>query len=152
MLPNAIAVFRQANSNDILSMSRIRRSVTENALADPARITAQMYEDYLEKSGRGWVAEKEGAIVAFCYAERENASIWALFVCPAHEGQGLAKNLLRRAADWLFDIGHDCVRLSTGTGTRADRFYAAQGWRRQAECGSDVVYSMAKSEAPWRKQ
>jgi hypothetical protein len=41
-----------------------------------------MYEDFLDQSGRGWVAEIEGEIVAFCYADKPNASIWALFVRP----------------------------------------------------------------------
>ena len=145
MLPKNISVFRQASSNDIPSMSRIRLSVTENALTDPSRISAQMYEDYLETSGRGWVAENAGEIVAFCYADRHNASIWALFVCPAHEGRGLAKTLLALALDWLFDLGHDSVRLSTAAGTRADRFYAAQGWLRQPDGASDVIYVMTKS-------
>ena len=145
MRSNDIAVFRQATSNDIPSMSTIRRSVTQNGLADPARISTRMYEEYLEKSGRGWVAETEGEVVAFCYADRDNASIWALFVSPAHEGRGFAKTLLKLAAEWLFDMGHDCICLSTAAGTRADRFYAAQGWRRKADSGSEVVYQLAKS-------
>jgi GNAT superfamily N-acetyltransferase len=83
--------FRRATSDDILAMSRIRLSVTENTLSDPRRVTDEMYEDFLDQSGRGWVAESEGEIVAFCYADKLNASIWALFVRPGHEGRGLAK-------------------------------------------------------------
>jgi GNAT superfamily N-acetyltransferase len=144
MLPNEFSLFRQANSSDIPAMTRIRLAVTENRLSDPARITRGMYEDYLEKSGRGWVAEDRGEIVAFCYADKGNASIWALFVCPGHEGRGFAKTLLKLATDWLFELGHDCVRLSTGAGTRADRFYQAQGWLRQPTNASETVYLMAK--------
>jgi GNAT superfamily N-acetyltransferase len=135
-------LFRQAVSTDIPAMSRIRLSVTENVLSDPTRITQAMYEDFLEKSGRGWVAECEGEIVAFCYADKVNASIWALFVRPGHEGQGLGKSLLGQAVDWLFAMGHDCVRLSTSANTRADRFYAAQGWSRNPVSASDVAYSL----------
>ena len=147
MRPNGIPLYRQANSSDIPSMSAIRLAVAENPLSDPARITVQMYEDYLEKSGRGWVAESEGEIVAFCYADSGNSSIWALFVSPAHQGRGFAKTLLRLAVAWLFELGHDCVRLSTGAGTRADRFYEAQGWLRQAEGSCDVTYLMTKWSA-----
>lgn len=142
--PNDIPLYRQANSSDIPSMSAIRLAVAENTLSDPARITVQMYEDYLEKSGRGWVAESKGEIVAFCYADGEKSSIWALFVSPAHQGCGFAKTLLRLAVEWLFELGHDCVRLSTGAGTRADRFYEAQGWLRQPDGSSDVTYLMTK--------
>lgn len=125
-------------------MSRIRLSVTENVLSDPTRVTRQMYEDFLEKSGRGWVAVEKGKVVAFCYADKENASIWALFVCPGHEGRGLAGSLLKTAADWLFDLGHDRVQLSTGANTRADRFYASQGWLRAPVSPSEVAYSLTK--------
>lgn len=136
--------FRQANSNDIPAMSGIRLSVTENVLSDPRRITREMYEDFLEKCGRGWVAEYSGRIVGFCYADKINGSIWALFVCPGHEGKGLGKALLEQASDWLFAIGHDHIQLSTAANTRADRFYAAQGWARQAGGSSEIAYSLAK--------
>lgn len=145
MLQNRIALFRQANSNDIPAMSEIRLSVTENVLSDPRRITGEMYEDFLEKSGRGWVAESAGKIVAFCYANKVDASIWALFVRPGHEGQGHGKLLLKQAVDWLFEIGHDSVHLSTTANTRADRFYAAQGWLRKPISASEIAYSVTKS-------
>ena len=134
------AIFRQATSTDIPAMSVIRLAVKENVLSNPGRVTVQMYEDYLEKDGRGWVAEQDGAIVAFSYADKNDGSIWALFVSPDHEGQGLAKALLKLAVDWLFDLGHGSVKLSTTRDTRADRFYAKQGWRRGDEHGVDVDY------------
>jgi GNAT superfamily N-acetyltransferase len=138
MIFSPLIFFRQANSNDIPAMSEIRLSVTENVLSDPRRITQEMYEDFLEKSGRGWVAEDAGKIVAFCYADKEGASIWALFVRPGHEGQGLGQSLLKQAVNWLFEIGHDSVHLTTGANTRADRFYSAQGWMRTPVSSSDV--------------
>ena len=125
-------------------MSRIRLAVTENVLRDPSRVTPQMYVDFLEKSGRAWVAERQGEVVAFCYADKENASIWALFVRPGEEGQGLAKALLQLAVDWLFALGHDCIHLSTTPGTRADRFYAAQGWLRAPGDASEVHFTLRK--------
>ena len=137
-----LPLLRQATSADIPGMSRIRLSVTENVLSDPGRITAAMYEDFLEKSGRGWVAESAGEIVAFCYADKVNASIWALFVSPGHEGRGLGKSLLEQAVNWLFELGHDRVHLSTGANTRADRFYAAQGWQRKPVSSSEIAYSL----------
>jgi GNAT superfamily N-acetyltransferase len=147
MLSNDVPLLRQANSADIPEMSRIRLSVTENVLSDPGRITKEMYEDFLERSGRGWVAERDGEIVAFCYANKVDASIWALFVRPGHEGRGLGKSLLKQAVGWLFEIGHDRVHLSTSGNTRADRFYAAQGWLRQPLSDSEVAYSLTKQRA-----
>jgi GNAT superfamily N-acetyltransferase len=146
MQANTLPFFRQATMGDIPAMSRIRLSVTENVLSDPTRITREMYEDFLEKSGRGWVAELGGDIAGFCYADKENASIWALFVAPGKEGRGLARSLLKLAVDWLFDMGHERVHLSTAANTRADRFYAAQGWVRKPVSASEVGYSLARPQ------
>jgi GNAT superfamily N-acetyltransferase len=126
-------------------MSTIRLAVGENILADPSRITVQMYEDYLELLGRGWVAEVDGSVAGFCYANKTNASIWALFIAPEYEGRGLAKQLLNMAVEWLFEQGQEFVRLSTGAGTRADSFYALQGWTRERVDGNEVFYLLASS-------
>lgn len=123
--------FRRATADDIPAMSRIRLAVRENALSDPARITEAMYRDYLDALGRGWVAELGGELIGFAYADRTDASIWALFVDPAHEGLGAGTELLRLAVAWLFEVGHAEVRLGTQAQTRADRFYAARGWTRE---------------------
>jgi GNAT superfamily N-acetyltransferase len=136
--------FRRAEVVDIPAMSAIRLAVTENVLRDPARVTRQMYVEYLEAAGRGWVAEVDGEVAAFCYAAKEDGSIWALFVAPRHEGLGLAKRLLGLAVDYLFDFGHDSVTLSTGSDTRADRFYAAQGWTRGEPREHEVVFTLNK--------
>lgn len=131
--------FRMASVHDIPAMSRIRLSVRENRLHDPARITPQMYADFLEKDGRGWVALVDGDIVAFSYANRIDGSIWALFVDPCFEGQGLGRQLLSLATDWLFSLGFTQVTLSTGTHTRAAQFYIRLGWRLATSSASDSV-------------
>ena len=142
-------VFRRALRADIAAMSRIRLSVTENALSDPTRVTLQMYEDYLEDCGRGWVAEIDGVVVAFSYADKVDGSIWALFVAPGHEGLGLARRLLACAVDWLFALGFPVITLTTTPGTRADRFYGRQGWRRGSAGPREVAYSLSRED--WRQ-
>ena len=136
--------FRRATSNDIPAMSEIRLSVTENSLSDPACVTYDMYENFLEKAGRGWVAECDGRVVAFFYVDNVNASVWALFVRSGYEGQGLGQSLLKKAVAWLFEIGHERVHLTTGVNTRADRFYSEQGWVRTPVSSTDVRYSLTK--------
>jgi GNAT superfamily N-acetyltransferase len=133
-------VFRKAAFDDIRHMTRIRLSVLENRLRDPTRITPQMYADFLEKDGRGWVALVDGEIVAFSYANRIDGSIWALFVEPRFEGQGLGKQLLSLAMDWLFALGFRQVTLSTGTHTRAAQFYTRLGWRLASSSAGDSVF------------
>ncbi|WP_312162674.1 GNAT family N-acetyltransferase [Massilia timonae] len=125
-------------------MSRVRLSVFENRLRDPARVTPRMYEDFLEKDGRGWIAQVDGVTVAFSYANRLDGSIWALFVDPAHEGKGLAKALLGLVTAWLFEQGFAEITLDTGADTRADLFYARQGWTRDDAGAADVRYTLAR--------
>ena len=141
------AVFRQATSDDIPAMSRIRLAVTENRLRDPARITVRMYEDFLERDGRGWVAQIDGVTVAFSYANRTDGSIWALFVDPAYERRGLARQLLRLATDWLFALDFETISLRTGLATRADGFYAHLGWERAAVDDEEVSYVLERPRA-----
>ena len=139
-------VFREAAFDDIPHMTRIRLAVTENVLRDPTRITPQMYADFLEKDGRGWVALVDGDVVAFSYANRIDGSIWALFVDPRFEGQGLGKQLLSLATDWLFWLGFRRVTLSTGTHTRAAQFYIRLGWQLASSSAGDSVFVL---DARW---
>jgi GNAT superfamily N-acetyltransferase len=132
--------FREAAYNDIPHMTRIRLAVTENVLRDPSRITPQMYADFLEKDGRGWVALVDDEIVAFSYANKIDGSIWALFVDPRFEGQGLGKELLTRASGWLFSLGFRRVTLSTGARTRAAQFYTQLGWRPAPSSNNGVIF------------
>lgn len=141
-------IFSVATEADIDAMSVLRLAVTENVLSNPSRITRQMYEDYLARLGRGWTCKIDGRLVGFSYAASGDASIWALFVQPGYEGRGIGSQLLARAVDWLFERGAATVQLSTGAGTRADRFYQEQGWLRQASaCGKDACYTLSRAAA-----
>ena len=139
-------IFREATHADIPAMSEIRLLVKENVLSNPGRITRQIYEDYLGPLGKGWVCELDGTVVGFSYAACEDHSIWALFIHPDHEGNGIGSRLLKLATDWLFERGASRVILSTEVNTRADRFYAAQGWHRGDIKGEfpEVVYTLER--------
>lgn len=141
------ARIRQAAEADIFAMSTVRLAVTENRLRDPTRITYDMYVDYLDKLGRSWVCEVDGKVAGFGCANKADAFIWALFVDPAFEGRGIGKRLLQEMNAYLFALGHDKITLSTGAATRADAFYAAQGWQRSKKEGdSDVYYALHKPQ------
>jgi GNAT superfamily N-acetyltransferase len=124
-------------------MSAIRLSVKENVLSDPSRVTEQMYRDYLDLLGRGWVAEIGDEVVGFSYAAKNDASIWALFVSQRYEGRGIAKRLLSAAVEWLFELGHESVHLSTSKDTRADKFYTSQGWTRSVLNDRDAGFRLS---------
>lgn len=139
--------YRTARPADIPAMSAIRLAVGENKLRDPARITPEMYADYLGALGRGWVCERDGVIAGFAYADRGKGAIWALFVDPFHEGAGIGGQLLALATDYLFEQGHVRIVLSTGPGTRAERFYTAQGWQRShVDDNGDVGFTLVRTK------
>ena len=132
-------------------MSVIRLAVTENRLSEPGRITRLMYIAYLDNSdnpnslGKSWVCELDGAIAGFASAAKVDGSVWALFVSPRHESLGIGKRLLALLADYLFSLGHDKIVLFTGADTRADVFYAAQGWERGKMINDvEVQYTLQK--------
>jgi len=145
---NSALNFRLATLADIPAMSVIRLAVKENSLSDPSRITPQMYAEYLEQLGRGWVCELEGKIIGFSYAAHQDNSIWALFTDPAYEGYGAGKRLLQLACEYLFSRGAAQVTLGTAANTRADRFYLAQGWQRGEMLNAiEVSYSLPRPSA-----
>jgi GNAT superfamily N-acetyltransferase len=125
------ARLRQALASDIPGMHRVRMSVLENRLVS-RRLSEQDYVDEIEVTGRGWVIESEGNIVAFAVGNAATASIWALFVEPGHEGKGYGRRLHDVMVPWLWEQGQERLWLTTGSGTRAARFYEAAGWRQTA--------------------
>lgn len=108
-------------------MHRVRLSVRENRLA--SAITEHEYAIAIEETGRGWVVESDGTIVAFAVGNAVTGNIWALFVDPAHERRGHGRALHDVMVEWLFSRGLARLWLGTEPGTRAQRFYAAAGWR-----------------------
>ena len=144
-------IFREAKVEDIPALSGIRLSVTENVLSDPRKVTPEMFAAYLSVRGKGWLCEVGGEAVGFSVASRADASIWALFVKPEYEGMGIGTRLLKLATDWLFETGAPSISLSTDAGTRADRVYERQGWRRgEIRPDGEVGYRLDK--AVWVRQ
>lgn len=136
-------VFREAFTRDIAGMQNVRVSVTENKISDPNLLPPKMYEQYINEIGKGWVCEIAGEIVGFSIASLRDHLIWALFVKPDYEAQGIGKRLLRLATDWLFENGASVISLSTSVDTRADLFYQIQGWKRgQLRANGEVDYSL----------
>jgi len=90
-----------ASLPDIPEMHRIRTSVRENQLTNPALVQPHHYRAMLNEQGRGWLAKIEG--------------------------RGVGRRLHDTMMDWLFAEGAEHVWLSTDRGTRAARFYQSAG-------------------------
>lgn len=105
------AVLRQALRSDVPDLLRVRRAVSENSLLSLAIPDAQLVEA-LETTGRGWVIEVDGVIVAFALGDALTGSIWALFVDPPHRGHGHGRRLHDTVVEWLWSQGHDRVWLN----------------------------------------
>lgn len=121
-----VATLRQAQRGDIPAMHRVRLAVRENRLT--SAITPADYIPALEETGRGWVVEVAGTVVAFAVGNARSGNIWALFVDPEHEGRGYGRRLHEAMVTWLFSCGLPRLWLSTTPGTRAQRFYEVAGW------------------------
>ncbi|RYU76705.1 GNAT family N-acetyltransferase [Hymenobacter persicinus] len=133
-------LYREALVADIPQLMEVRVAVRENRLSDPARVPYEAYVDYLTRRGRGWLAEDAaGRVAGFAIADVQDHSIWALFVHPDYEGQGLGSALHDRMLSWYFRQTPHPVWLSTAPGTRAEAFYRHQGWQETGRTKSGEV-------------
>jgi GNAT superfamily N-acetyltransferase len=119
-------------------MHRVRVSVRENRLTSVA-LTERDYVIAIEQTGRGWVIELQGEIVAFAVGDSVSGSIWALFVEPGNEGKGYGRTLHDIMVSWLWEQGHHHLWLTTEPGTRAERFYIEAGWKRVGSTATGEV-------------
>ena len=116
-------------------MHQVRMSVRENRLSTLV-LSESDYVLHIESLGRGWVVDDGGAIVGFAVGNAATGNIWALFVHPDHERRGYGRLLHTAMVEWLWEQGLDTLWLTTATGTRAQRFYEASGWRPTGETSS----------------
>jgi len=145
---NPHAILRQSVRSDAAGTWRVRYAVRENTLT-PGRISNDEWIHQIEVTGRGWVVEVDSEIVAFAIGDAATGSIWALFVDPAHEGQGYGRALFDVMLNWLWAQGLQNLWLHTGPGTRAERFYRRAGW---VDCGrtehGEIHFEMTNPHKP----
>ena len=127
--------FREAEIKDIPRIQIVRHSVKENVLSDPSLVTDEDCCEYLTVRGKGWVCEMDDQIVGFAIADLRDKNIWALFIHPEYEGKGIGTKLHDMMMNWYFMQGPELVWLSTGPGTKAEKFYKNNGWKYVGEYG-----------------
>ena len=143
-----VATLREANRADIAAMHRVRVAVRENRLTTSA-IAEEHYVPAIETTGRGWVVEVNGAVVAFAIGNEQTGNIWALFVHPEHERRGYGRCLHEIMVSWLFSRGLAKLWLSTTPNTPAQHFYEAAGWQLKCSLPSgESMYELHVPKAP----
>lgn len=126
----------------------IRGRVRENRLSDPSRVQPHHCEEML-RVGRGWVAEVDGDVVGFAIVDLRDASVWALFVDPDFERQGVGRQLHDTMVADVFGSGRDHLSLSTDLHTRAEKFYRSAGWQESGRNSiGEVCFRLDKHQWP----
>ncbi len=130
---------REAQIADIKQIQVVRNSVKENPLSDPALVSDQDCEEFMMQRGKGWVCEIDNTIVGFAIADLKDNNIWALFVQPDFDKQGIGKQLHNTMLDWYFTQTQTTVWLGTAPTTRAETFYRKQGWKEVGTHGKGEI-------------
>lgn len=135
-------IIREATINDIPQIQVVRNSVKENMLSDPNLVTGEDCRIYLTERGKDWVCEIENQIVGFAIADILENNIWALFVDPKFENQGVGKQLHNMMLNWYFEQSTKPVWLGTCPNTRAEKFYKLSGREEIGLHGKEVKFQM----------
>ena len=120
-------IVRRALASDLPGIWEVRYGVTENTLP-PGRISDEEVLESMQEKGCGWVVESEGRIAGFAIGITDTGNVWALFVHPDFQGQGIGHALHEEMMRWFSTQAVNPVWLTTGTTTRARAFYEAHGW------------------------
>lgn len=143
-------IFREAISTDIKPIQVVRNSVQENRLSDPSLVSDADCEAFISHRGKGWVCEVNQQIAGFAIADLQGKNIWALFVDPRFENQGIGRQLHQLMLDWYFAQGPTNVWLSTAPGTKAEAFYKKAGWKPTGMQGKEIRFEMSRTD--WQKK
>jgi GNAT superfamily N-acetyltransferase len=85
-----------------------------------------------QEAGTLWVAEVDGAVVAFlgAHAEDDRLHIDEFAVAQDHQGRGLGRRMLNVVVDWARANGLACLSLTTFSAIPFNApFYTAFGFR-----------------------
>lgn len=138
----APAAIRPATVADVGAMFHIRASVGENTLTaqelSALGITPESIAQAVAASPCAWVASVDGQAAGFAMVDLDSACLFALFVLPRHEGQGLGTALTRACEQALF-ARHPVAWLETAQDSRAARLYRHLGWGHETDIGGGDV-------------
>jgi GNAT superfamily N-acetyltransferase len=141
-------IIREAIREDIKQIQVVRNSVKENMLSNPNLVTDEDCEEFINLRGKGWVCEIDRKIVGFSIVDMKDHNVWALFLHPEYEGNGIGRKLHDVMLDWYFTQTQNDLWLGTAPGTRAAQFYHKAGWRETGMHGKETKFEMSYED--WR--
>ena len=121
-------MIRKATLADRPRITEVRLAVRENQLRATSVSKVETTADWIFENATFWVWEEGGAVQGFSVADPRDGTIFGLFIHPDYEGRGLGRALLPLACEDLRATGFTAATLTTGPGTRAERFYRTNGW------------------------
>ena len=133
---------RPARPEDTAALFDVRTAVRENhqgieELAGlgitPASIAAM-----IAASPCAWVAVADGRIVGFTMIDNDQGTLFAAFVRPECEGQGIGRALIAQAEAALFRR-HATIWLEIGRDSRAATVYRHLGWGDETDLGGGTI-------------
>lgn len=130
---------RPAELDDIKQIQLVRNSVTENTLSNPNLVTDEDCAEFITKRGKGWICEIDNEIIGFSIVDLKDKNVWALFLRPEFERQGIGRKLHDIMLDWYFEQTKATIWLGTSPKTRAEKFYQKAGWTEIGIHGKDEI-------------
>ncbi|NEU08181.1 GNAT family N-acetyltransferase [Flavihumibacter sp. R14] len=141
---------REASIEDIKQIQFVRNSVKENTLSDPNLVTDEDCIEFITERGKGWVCEIDHEIVGFAIVDLKDKNIWALFLRPEFEKQGIGRQLHDTMLGWYFQQSKSSIWLGTSSMTRAEAFYRKAGWKEIGTHGkAEIKFEMTCDD--WQK-
>ena len=130
-------IYRAATGADISAMWELRTLAVRAGCA--AHYPAAVIETWcasappaslplLVELGSAMVAQEDGRVVGFAVLDRARGEVYAAFVDPAHQGRGIALDLLRRLE--ALAQAHRLERLFLSAALNAVGFYERAGFVR----------------------
>lgn len=138
----SLSRIRPAGAADVEAIFHVRTSVRENALTvtelAALGITPASIDAAITQAPCAWVAERDGEVVGFAMVDLPEACLFAVFVLPEHEGQGVGRQLMQVSEAALF-LHHPVIWLETDAASKAAAVYRHLGWRHACDAGGGDV-------------
>lgn len=132
--------YRPARPDDAAACIDLRGRTRENAfsaaqLAELGITVDSWAAGIAEGDFIGRIAEDNGTVVGYGFADRGSGEVLVLALLPDYEGRGIGKRLLQEVVELAHAAGHSRLFLacSADSRSRSHGFYRHLGWRPTGE-------------------